>query len=85
MDGADLSVGVQFRRTSTNRCIFTELYLPRLFVSDIMFDGCELEGAVVDESVLSRGQFINCSVAKTSFNSTILKETSYFYKESASC
>ena len=44
LDGADLSNGVEFRRSITNRCILNYLYLPGVFASNIIFDGCELEG-----------------------------------------
>ncbi len=77
LDGADLSDGIQFRRSITNRCILNHLYLSGVFASNILFDGCELEQSIFDRSILSQSQFINCSLENSSFIESFLHQTNF--------
>ena len=77
LDGADLSNGIEFRRSLTNRCILNYLYLPNVFASNIIFDGCELEGSIFSGSILSQSHFINCSLENSSFVESSLHQTNF--------
>ncbi len=67
LNGADLSDGIQFCRSITNRCILNHLYLSSVFALDIFFDGCELEGSKFDRSILIESRLQNYSLENSFF------------------
>jgi uncharacterized protein YjbI with pentapeptide repeats len=71
LHGADLN-NVQFVKSTTILCDLSNLYLPGVLASHIVFSGCQLQEADFGESVMDESLFYDCYLEFSTFENTDL-------------
>jgi uncharacterized protein YjbI with pentapeptide repeats len=66
LKGADLT-NVQFFHSASMTCNLRDLYLPFILASKIVFDGCDIDNAVFDNSSMIEAKFIRSHMDSTRF------------------
>lgn len=71
MDNANLN-GLYFQGTIEVPCLFSDLYLPGIYLSEASFIKCHIEGANFSNSILYRTKFVETRLSHTHFTSAFL-------------
>jgi uncharacterized protein YjbI with pentapeptide repeats len=74
--GADLT-GIKFRKSSTEACNLSHIYLPGIYAQNIQFKGCILIHAVFNDSSMAGATFDSCHLWAATFSKTNLSRA-YF-------
>jgi len=76
LNGADLT-DVHFIRSTSMNCDLHNVYLPSILAKNIIFDGCDLSGAVFDNAWMVGAKFIGSLMDSSEFYKANLTEATF--------